>query len=64
MDEYEMRKKWAVYKERLESGHDVDGSLFGASYIIARSGVTDVNACLDEIERLNTVLDAVRWDKS
>lgn len=50
----EMRAKWERYGERLKDGDD-GGSLLGASFIIARSGVTDVLLLLDEIEKLRHV---------
>ncbi len=45
----EMRAKWERYAERLTTG-DEGGSLIGAAYIIARSGVTDVLQLLDLID--------------
>jgi len=50
----EMRQKWEAFGSRLKEGDGVEGSLIGASFIIARSGVTDVLALLDhfaEVER-------------
>jgi len=41
-----MRAKWERYGERLREG-DNDGSLMGAAFIIARSGVTDMLELLD-----------------
>lgn len=45
----EMRRKWEAYAERLQEG-DGGGSLIGASFIIAKSGVTDVLRLLDVLE--------------
>lgn len=45
----EMRAKWEGYGERLSEG-DGNGSLLGASYIIARTAVTDILELLDLLE--------------
>jgi hypothetical protein len=59
----QMRQKWEAFGSRLKEGDGVEGSLIGASFIIARSGVTDVLALLDhfaEVER--TARGLVRGD--
>ena len=48
----EVRAKWERFNARLQEG-DGDGSLMGAAFIIARSGVTDVRRLCDEIDRLS-----------
>ena len=55
----EMRAKWQRYGARL-ARDDGDGSLVGAAFIIAKTGVTDVEVLLAEIARLQAKLDAVR----
>jgi hypothetical protein len=45
----EMRAKWETFAARLQEG-DEGGSLFGAAYIIARSGCTDIIELLDLLE--------------
>lgn len=45
----EMRSKWERYRDRLNEG-DGAGSLIGASYIIAKSGVTDILELLDLLD--------------
>lgn len=45
----EMRAKWLRYGERLGESHG-DGSIIGAAYIIAKSGVTDMLELLDLLE--------------
>lgn len=47
----EMRAKWERFDARLREGDGVEGSLMGASFIIARSAVTDVNELLDILDR-------------
>ena len=47
----EMRAKWERFDARLREGDDVEGSLMGASFLIARSAVTDVNELLDILDR-------------
>ena len=46
-----MRRKWERYGKRLQED-DGDGSLIGAPFIIAESGVTDVLALLAAVERV------------
>ena len=45
----EMRAKWERYGARLKEG-DADGSLVGAAFIIAKSGVTDMLELLDVLD--------------
>jgi hypothetical protein len=55
----ELREKWDRYDARLSAGDgDGDGSLVGASFIIARSGVTDVRALLDRCTAAEAARDA------
>lgn len=44
-----MRRKWERYGKRLQED-DGDGSLIGAPFIIAESGVTDVLALLASLD--------------
>jgi hypothetical protein len=55
----ELRAKWQRYGARL-ARDDGDGSLVGAAFIIAKTGVTDVEVLLAEVTRLQAKLDAVR----
>ena len=50
-----MRSKWNRYDQRLRED-DGDGSLVGASFIIAKSGVTDVRALLDRLDAAEKAL--------
>lgn len=50
----EMRAKWERYGVLL-SEPEREGSMLGRAFIIARSGVTDVLALLDELNRLHEV---------
>lgn len=45
----EMREKWMRYDDRLQEG-DGGGSLVGASFIIATTGVSDVLYLLNVLE--------------
>ena len=54
LDLEEMRHKWERYGERLKEG-DGDGSLVGASYIIATLAATDIPLLLDELKRLQEI---------
>lgn len=44
-----MRTKWEAYRDRMDEG-DNGGSIIGAAYIIARSGVSDMLELLDLLE--------------
>jgi hypothetical protein len=50
-DTQHYRDKWATYDARLKEG-DGNGSLMGACFIIAKSGVTDIYALCDRIDEL------------
>jgi hypothetical protein len=52
-DRAELRAKWERFDARLSEGETEGGSLLGASFIIARTGVADVMALLDEIDQRN-----------
>lgn len=52
-DKRELRAKWQRYDARLTeltNGESEGGSLIGASFIIARTGVSDVLALLDTLD--------------
>jgi hypothetical protein len=55
-DTQHYRDKWATYDARLKEG-DGNGSLMGACFIIAKSGVTDINALCDRIDALERLAD-------
>lgn len=54
-----LRAKWELYADRLRRGDD-NGSLVGASFLIAKSGVTDVVVLLDRLGRYEAVVAAAR----
>lgn len=45
----DMRAKWERYDARLKEV-DGNGSIVGAAFIIAKTGVTDILAILDKME--------------